>query len=430
LNRRSTFAEWIFSRQLDQDLARAWRWARQQPVLCIVALGIVLRLIVYLQNRSFWMDEASLWGNIKDTPVLEFSKPLKGHQLAPHAFLIAERALVSLLRPSRYAARLLPLAGGIVALLLFSRLVRYTSHRRAGLVALVLFACSDDLIYYSSELKPYSIDLAIGLAVTLLALSALANPLRSRRLMVLALVAVAAPWCSFASAFIIAGSGATLVVADLLAGRRRDALLVSAVGLGWCLSFLISYRAAQRLLIPGGMMYRFWYFAFLPLWPLPMSVDSIRQAAGILLEVFVNPLNLVAPVLPWLGVIFPVLLVVTGGVALGRRSWATASTLILPILLGTVASAAQYYPLHGRLMLEFVPAFYVLAAEGSEAVRQWDGTRMKLIYKTILILLLAYPCLKGITEVVEPTHRSFNQHGDLHDNVFLKYDFRLPGQSR
>jgi hypothetical protein len=58
-----------------------------------------------------------------------------------------------------------------------------------------------------------------------------------------------------------------------------------------------------------------------------------------------------------------------------------------------------------------------------------DPTRRKLIYKTTLVVLLAYPCLTALKEVVEPTARTFNRHGDLHDNRFIKYDDRMPGKS-
>ena len=79
--------------------------------------------------------------------------------------------------------------------------------RRAALVALALFAFSDDLIYYSSEMKPYSVDLAVGLAISLAALDALGKPATTRSAVWLATLVAAAPWWSFASAFVVAGCG-------------------------------------------------------------------------------------------------------------------------------------------------------------------------------------------------------------------------------
>ena len=218
-------------------------------------------------------------------------------QLAPFGFLIVAAGPS---RPSwatrNYVLRFLPLAAGIAALYLFSLLAPRILSRRAALVALVLFAFSDDLIYYSSEMKPYSLDLAIGLAVTLAACRVLGRSPSPRAVVWLAVLAAAAPWFSFASAFVVAGCGAVLVLDALLDGRSATALVWIDVGVGWLASFLVAYERPGRMLSPYTTMYRFWDFAFLPVWPSPDAATSLSQgAAGLLLEIFVNPLNLVAP---------------------------------------------------------------------------------------------------------------------------------------
>ena len=207
-----------------------------------------------------------MWGNIDGKPILDFSQPLTGDQLAPFGFLIAQRALVTALGASRYVARLIPLASGIVALGLFSVLARRILPRRAALVALVLFAFSDDLIYYSSEMKPYSLDLAVGLAVTLAALAAVGNRrLRTCRVAVMAIAAVLAPWCSFPSAFVVAGCGATLILTSLLRGAVPRCRPLARDRVGWLASFVRRLSAVRwpcsartRRCIASGD------FAFLP----------------------------------------------------------------------------------------------------------------------------------------------------------------------
>ena len=80
---------------------------------------------------------------------------------------------------------------------------------------------------------------------------------------------------------------------QLVSGRRRDAAVWCAIGVAWAASFVAAYNASLAMLSPHTSMYIFWNFAFLPIWPLPMSVVRIYQTIGILLEVFVNPLNMV-----------------------------------------------------------------------------------------------------------------------------------------
>jgi hypothetical protein len=412
---------WLSSRPIEADLAQAWRLLSDNPERVVLALGIFVRLVVYYENRGYFLDEASLLGNIAGVPIFDFSQPLSSNQLAPHGFLIVERAIVSKLGHGGYATRLFPLVSGITALVLFSWLARRVLPPRPALVALVLFAFSDDLVHYSSELKPYSLDLAIGLAVTLLAIDAVREPPGAGRAAGLAILAAVAPWFSFPSAFIIAGCGLSLILLCLVRRQYKDALIWGIRGALWLASFAASYRASLAILHPPSAMYRFWNFAFLPVWPLPMSLRRISESAGILLEIFVNPLNLVAPVWPWLGVMLPLLLMLAGGARLARQSLPDWALLVVPISLAVVASALKQYPLHGRLILPLVPALVLLVAGGTETIHQLAPGRPRLLYGLCLILLLWYPTSAALSQAAFPAVRMFNRHGDLHNNIFLQY---------
>ena len=241
----------------------------------------------------------------------------------------------------------------------------------------------------------------------------------SGRTAVVSLLAIAAPWCSFASAFVVAGCGATLILTTLLAARVRGAAVWGTIGIAWLASFYLSYRASAALLSPYTTMYVFWDFAFLPVCPLPMDGTRLAAAAGILLEIFVTPLNLVAPYSPGVGVILPVVLLLAGMWSLARRSWPEWAILVAPIALAVVASALKRYPLHGRLILELVPAFFILIAEGTEMLHGWDKSRIKLGFIVVLILLFTYPCLAALANVASVRERDFNPHGDIRKNLFM-----------
>ncbi len=417
----------ILSREFQIDFKPITRLVRERPEAVIIGIGVLLRILVYLSNRTMWLDELSLKANVVGKAILDFSEQLTNDQLAPFGFLILQRSLVKVLGDSNFALRLVPLSAGILALDLFARLARRVLPRRSALVALVLFALSDDLIYYASEMKPYSVDLAFGLAISLVALDALGKAATSRSAIWLGALAALAPWWSFASAFVLAGCGTVLVLDSLISGRYRTASLWVTIGLGWLAVFAVSYDASHALLTPYTTMYRFWYFAFLPNHSLAgatsasaVFVDDLHVAAGILLEIFVNPLNLVGPIWPRFGVILPLVLLQVGEISLARRSWSTYLLLVLPIALAMVASGYQKYPFHGRLMLELVPALFLLIAEGTEWLGGWDQTRYRLCYTALLILLLAYPCLVALDHATGRRHRDFNSHGDLHPNVFME----------
>jgi hypothetical protein len=418
----------FFSRSIDLEMSRVWGWASEHVALLLVGLGVLLRLVVYARDHPFCFDEQSLWGNIAGVRILEFSSELSADQLAPVGFLIGERALVALLGAKSLIGRLIPLLSGICALVLFVPLARKVLPGRAALVSLALFALSDDLIFYSCELKPYSVDLAVAVGLALATLHAIGRPITAGIGWGMALTAIASPWFSFPAVFIVAGCGLALVLTSLRSGRLRDVAVWCAVGAAWAVSFAAAYRASLAILNPKTSMYIFWNFAFLPIWPLPMDVFRIYQTIGILLEVFVNPLNMVHPL--WVGVLLPLLVFLIGTDSQARRSWPAWVVFVVPILLAMFASSIRRYPFHGRLILELVPAFYLLIGVGAQRLGNGTAGLSRLGYKVFLVVLLGYPCSMGVHKVVVRPAVSTNQHGDLHDNLFLESDPTLPTRAR
>lgn len=381
----------------------------------IGCLGAALRVWVYLQGRGYWLDEGSLLGNIQGKSPFDFSTPLTSDQLAPPGFLAAERVVVRLLGASPYATRLIPLACGLSALALFGAIAGLILAPAAAIVAMALFAFNDDLVYYSNELKPYSTDLAVGLVVTLLSLREVREGPSRRRLLGIAFLAAASPWFSFPSAFVVAGCGLTLLVHWLGTRRWNEAGALVAIAAAWAASVFLAYRMSSRLLAPSTSMYVFWDFAFLP-FP-PKTGGDLAKAAGILLETFVTPLNLVPRMLPYAFAAFALLMTIRGARSLGRRDVATLAILVAPLFVALAASAIRRYPFHGRLILWLAPALFLLIAEGVRLVRFRRGAAW---YAFVLAFLMTYPVLSTLYEAVPPHYRDFNRHGDLRRNQFME----------
>ena len=403
-------------REIDlEPLWRALRVMREHPDWDIIGFGVFLRILAYSYNRPYWMDEGSLLGNLVETRVFDFSGPLHGDQLAPIGFMIIQRMIIGVLGSSGYATRLLPLICGIAALWLVRKLAFRWLSAPAAMAALVMFAVSDDLVYYSSEVKPYSSDLLYGLAILLASSSLLDHPLCARRLAVLGVLAAAGPWLSFPSVFMIAGCGAVLIAVKAKERKARDVIWLAAVASAWAVSFFLSYRASQALLHPATTMYVFWNFAFVP-FPFQSAAD-LMTTGGIILEVFVNPLYLVPWSLPVYMVALPIVLWLVGAFRLGRRHPAFFGFLIVPMVLAFCAAAARKYPFHGRLLIELVPAFYFVIAEGADGLRLKFG---RTVFLAVLILMLTYPSLSAVWESTGVRYRDFNIHGDLHRNRFME----------
>jgi hypothetical protein len=85
----------------------------------LISIGIVLRLIQYMINRSLWLDESFLALNIINRSFEQLFMPLDYGQVAPVGFLMVERLNVQLFGNNEYSLRLLPLIAGICSLFLF-----------------------------------------------------------------------------------------------------------------------------------------------------------------------------------------------------------------------------------------------------------------------------------------------------------------------
>lgn len=385
------------------------------PTSTLFWLGALLRVWVYLGNRPYWMDEGSLHANLVAGAIFDFSGPLSSDQLAPPGFLVIERLAIALLGDSTFATRLFPLVCGVAALWMFRGLVERLLSRPGAILAMVLAALSDDWIYYSSELKPYSCDLAVGLALTLLCVKELSEGRGGRGLAVLGALAVASPWLSFPSVFVVAGCGASLLAARLWERRRREAIWLTALAGGWAASALLALRASGRLLHKSTSMYVFWDFAFLP-FP-PTDRRSFEKAAGILLETFVTPLNLTPSILPHLFAGLAIGFLLLGIIPLGRRDPAALGMLMIPLVLALAASALRKYPFHGRLILWLAPALFLWIAEGAQVLRRRGGRTVQVALVTLLLL---YPCFDAVYQSSGSRPRDFNPHGDLRRNRFME----------
>jgi hypothetical protein len=107
-------------------------WHRWLPWL-LLGLAVVMRLRQFAVNRSLWLDEAMLAGNIVSRSYGELLRPLADHQGAPLGWLWLERTVVLVFGDGERALRLVPLVAGMavlpITLHVARRLLRAGWHR-------------------------------------------------------------------------------------------------------------------------------------------------------------------------------------------------------------------------------------------------------------------------------------------------------------
>jgi hypothetical protein len=361
----------------------------------VVGAGVLCRLVGFFSGRRLWLDEACLASNIRMLTPLGFFGPLVNHQLAPPGFLVATWASVRLFGDNPQAMRLVPLAGGIVAMFLFLTLVRRCLPAGAVFPAVSMFAFSPDLIYFSSEAKQYSTDLASALGCLLLGLTVGSRRLTAWKAALLATSGASVVWFSHPSIFVLASVGVVGLARAIEAKDRRWAGLWLVVGTIWLVSFAGVHAVSTRQLSGSDHMWRFWDFAFPPMPP-----RSTWDATWILRRLayfFVNPLNFNAPIGARLSMLPAIGLALLGTARLWKLDRWRSALLLLPVASTLLASSLRLYPFHGRLVLFLTPIPLVAIAAGLDRVRETRGRGV--LYASLVAMVVIIPPVAAIRQI-------------------------------
>jgi len=334
-------------------------WERA-AVAVLLLIGVLLRLRQYLTGRSLWADEAMLALNIVNRSLAGMFQPLDYDQGAPIGFLLVEKIFNSILGRNEFALRLFPLLVGLISLWLFYLLLRRVTTKAGLFTALALFVLNPRLVYYSSEVKQYIVDVAVTIALLLFA-APVFNPVsRKKDFAWLALAGLIALWFSHPALFVLAGIGLALVIITL--GRRDYSSLRSVIGMGilWILEIGLLYLLILKDLSRNAYMREYWQGAFLPMppWSEPgWFLKSINENIGIQFG------------MPY-AVLFVFALMLTSWIVLflQNREFAIAFACILLVTLA--ASALQFYPVFERMILFLVPLGLILLGKAVEVIYQ------------------------------------------------------------
>ncbi|MGF1492433.1 MAG: glycosyltransferase family 39 protein [Microcoleaceae cyanobacterium] len=400
----------------------------------IVGIGVFLRTVQYLLNRSLWIDEAFLALNITNRSFTELLEPLDYNQGAPVGFLWIEKVIINLFGDSEYALRLFPFLCGIGSVFLFFRLARQYIKLPTLYIALGLFALCDRLIYYSAEVKQYSSDVAIALLLYL-TVPRLGSDQRSGfDLLICAVLGAVAIWISHPSVFILAGVGLTLL---LNSGLKREWKAIPGyflVFFTWLASFAAFYLISIQKLINNEDLQSSWdsgHNSFAPL--IPTSLTHVRWFIDKFFEIFDYPVGIHLAGIAALAFII-------GAIFLWRQERQTLFLLLSPILITLFVSGLHKYPFKGQLLLFLVPAIILMVATGTQQIIHQTWNNARLIGVIFTLLLLFYPVYyaagnlknpesppKGrleyqrIREEIKPVLSYVEQNWQMGDILYLYY---------
>ncbi len=339
----------------------------------VLGLGALLRLAVWQQARSLYLDEANLVRNFAERTYGGLFRPLGYEQYAPPIFSILMKAATDAFGYGERAIRLVPLLASLAGLVVFGALAKRWLSGVAAVLAAGFFGWSSIYLDFATAAKQYSSDVLLVLLVLFVTDRQLQKPtLSTRAAGALALGGATAIWASMPVVFALAGAGMALAWQYLYQQRPAErgpvSVRLALMGVCWAGSFGAYFLLLLHTDARATNLQQFHDDYFLPFPPRSAADWTLigHQLSGLIDRGFGKTGLAIA--LGGLGLL-------GGMVGLIRRHPARAVLLLVPPLSALAASAMHYYSLVPRLMLFALPLLLLVLMTGLDAGlrRPWVG---------------------------------------------------------
>lgn len=337
-----------------------------QPILyyfnfILIFFGIAFPVIQYIYNRSLWLDEAYL--------VQSFSRsyqgllePLEAAQVAPILFLLTVKFFSTIIPNSEYGLRIFQLICYLASFYFFYQLINILiKNSLARIFSITLFVFNSNLIYYSSELKQYIIDVLIIVLIYYILLRSYKN--QKNRYFLLAIIGVLAIGFSNVTPLILSTVGVYLIIEGL---RKMNFQLniLSPIFILWLVAFASYYLQFIHEHPARDYMISWWSNknAFLPLnffseeFVLFIAKKFTMTFRGLLAMGYAT--------------MFPLAILFTLGIIYIYRSnkYKLLILILFPIILHLGLSSLKMYPFFLRLLLYLIPLLILALGLGFEYI--------------------------------------------------------------
>ncbi len=353
----------------------------------IIAVGVILRLVIFFQNRNLIIDEANIVRNLAERGFAGLTHPLKYEQYAPPVFLWIEKAVSLVAGYGEKAMRFYSLVCGFGVLIVFYKAGLRLMRPVALLLPLALLSFSHIFIEYSACVKQYMPDALVALLLVWCALRWDIRVLSRRAFAIRWMIAGSiAIWASMPSVFILVGVGACYAWIALREKRARDWVPLALIGAVWLAQFALYYVTILKAQIGSDYLQNYHRDYFLFATPESMA-DWIHNWERI--EALLIVMG------GWRGAAIAInlSLMIIGGIRLLTRCTERFMLIALPIGLVLIAAALKQYSLIERVALFMLPLWLLLIGIGFDTVwgigRNWQRPAQLQMAGGIKALLLA-----------------------------------------
>jgi hypothetical protein len=389
-------------------------------LILFIASGFFLSLINFSNNRSLWLDEASLALNIVNKSTNELFVPLDNNQVAPIGFLMIEKAFSKLGKGTDWSLRLFPMISFFISVLLVYPLsLRVIREKNFALFATAFYGLSYYAISYSSEVKQYMTDVLTCLIILLFTINFDKNKSSKNQLLTYSLTGVIAIWFSNISIILLFSAG--IYILHRVKKRTLRYVDASIILSSWLTSFAIYYVLFIHNHPTQPSMISYWSKAgaFLPsnVFSADFCSAMYHKAVALFGLLGIKTLSLFAVPFFCSGLLF-----------LAKKDKSILHLLTLPIALHLALSYFKVYPFDLRLILYLLPVLVIIITSGFyylftllkiEKRRSFHYLlTIPLIFNLILLNARGFPIEK---EEVKKSLKHLNDNISKGDNIYVYY---------
>lgn len=350
-------------------------------LISVLALSGLLRVIVYFQNRSLFLDEANLSRNIIEKPYGELFGSLDYEQFCPPMYACTVKLCTQIFGVNEYSLRLFSLLLGLASLYLFYRLVHRLFDSPMALYPILLFGFSIYLMRYQTENKQYAADVFFALLFLWIGLEKKINTWG--QFLALGIAGGLGIWFSMPLVFVLTGLGCFLFYQQWISENRVQRVLKwGSMATVWLASFAALYQVNLKASIGNKYLQEYYSNIYLEF---PVSFEKMGQTFVVLREFLSNTTDHTVVPLVWASICW-----LLGIYVLVKKDLGKALLIGLPIASCYLASMLHQFILIPRVGLFLMPFYFILIGLGAEfifnKIRQLNGVKK---YVALVLILLA-----------------------------------------
>jgi hypothetical protein len=252
-----------------------------------------------------------------------------------------------------------------------------------------IFAISEYLIYYSSEVKQYSSDVFFALLILVLFQKVQSKRFSMASIISMSVIGGLGIWFSQPIIFVLAACGILGMFCSFKKGDKSDLVSWIFISSIWLISFTAYYNLFLQKSFQGNVMGAF-HSHFLP-FP-PANLEELKWLLTKFFVMFIHPCGLALSGIA-------VICFLIGAESFYRKNPKHFWMLILPFLITLLASAFKKYPFQNRLIMFLIPNMVVLISEGCDTIREKTSQSIPVLWILTCILLIIHP-LKDATKAM------------------------------